>query len=117
MYMALARYWVAGVRYKVTDTRYWVIGVRYNVHGQVLGNRCKVQGNQVLGTLYQVLSQEVQLVPAEEDTQAVSTSLKSSPTAVNIWTRGTLTSLSGWQQNLNQGISCLLKISYYAHFF
>ena len=42
MYMALARYWVAGVRYNITDTRYWVKGVRYNVHGQVLGNRCKV---------------------------------------------------------------------------
>ena len=68
MYMALARYWVAGVRYNITDTRYWVKGVRYNVHGQVLGNRCKVQGNQVLGTLYQVLSQDVQLVPAVENT-------------------------------------------------
>ena len=49
-------------------------GTGYNEHGQVLGNRCKVQGNQVLGTLYQVVSQEVQVVPAVEDTQAVSNS-------------------------------------------
>ena len=69
-------------------------GAGYNVHDQVLGNRCKVLGNQVLGTLYQVVSQEVQVVPAVEHTQAVSTSLKSNPTAVNILTRGTLTSLS-----------------------